>query len=46
MMISYTMYEKMIIKVKKKKKIDLSKFRGILKGDIGTDDARYNAIMK
>jgi len=42
----YEMYEKLISKSKKKEKIDLSQFEGILKGDLVTDDARYNAILK
>ena len=42
----YEMYEKLVSKSKKKEKIDLDKFRGILKGDFITDDARYNAILK
>jgi len=43
----YEMYEKMIAKTQKnRKKIDLSKFQGILKGDLVTDDIRYNEILK
>ncbi len=42
----YEMYEKLVSKSKKKEKIDLDEFRGILKGDLITDDARYNAILK
>ena len=42
----YGMYEKLVAKSKKKEKIDLSQFEGILKGDLITDDARYNAILK
>ena len=42
----YEMYEKLLSQSKKKDKIDLDKFRGILKGDFITDDARYNEILK
>jgi len=42
----YEMYEKLMSKSVKKKKFDLDKFAGILKGDFVTDDARYNAILK
>ena len=43
----YEMYEKLIEKThKKKKKVDLDQFVGILKGDFVTDDIRYNEIVK
>jgi len=43
----YEMYEKMIAKnERKKKKVDLDQFVGILKGNLVTDDIRYNEILK
>jgi len=42
----YEMYKKLVSKTKRKEKIDLDKFVGILKGDFETDDARYNSIVK
>ena len=42
----YEMYEKLVNKPKKREKIDLDKFVGILKDDFETNDARYNAIVK
>ncbi len=42
----YEMYVKLVSKSKKKVKIDLSQFEGILKGDLITNDTRYNTILK
>jgi hypothetical protein len=43
----YEMYEKLTAKARKKRsKIDLNKFVGILKSDFKTDDIRYNEIVK
>ncbi len=44
--IPYDMYEKLVSKSKKQDKIDLNHFEGILKGDLVTDDPRYNEILK
>lgn len=42
----YEMYEKLVSNSKRKEKIDLSQFQGILDKDFKTDDIRYNEIIK